>query len=435
MLCGFFGFILEELVCCDAYDEGGGYAGDLECAEVEHKTADSEYQDCRDYKEVSVLAEVDALNHFKSGYCDEAVENDADAAEYAARDGVYECNEGAEEREEHCQNRGSPDGHYGGVLGYCDAADGFAVGGVRAAAEECACHRTDAVAEKGLVKTGVLEKVAFDDGGDVLVVGDVLGEYYKGNRHIKEHQSSVVRKGERDVAVFKLVKCFDEGKLGHMEEAAEVYALEVFYKCGVVDYFKSFDVCDSADCGKDGGGEVACKYADKERNKLPEAFAFGGNKDGYKEGDKSADYGNKAVAFAGGGGFGKVGNSVSCKGKTDEGNRRSYYNGRHKLVKPAGANRFDEEGDYYISKSCKERAHDDSEEAEHGCGVHRGKKCEGASEENGAFAFGKEKVNYGADTCAEERCRGVHFKVYCAVGIRQNRHNDGCGDDCKKLLK
>ena len=34
MLCGFFGFILEELVCCDAYDEGGGYAGDLECAKL-----------------------------------------------------------------------------------------------------------------------------------------------------------------------------------------------------------------------------------------------------------------------------------------------------------------------------------------------------------------------------------------------------------------
>lgn len=419
----------------DADDECGGYAGDLECAEVEDKSADSEYKDCCDYEEVSVFAKVNALNHLKSGYCDEAVEDYADAAEYAARDGVYEGDEGAEEGKEHCQNRGAPDGYNRSIFGYCDAADGFTVGSVGAAAEECACHGAYTVAEEGFVKAGVLKKVALDDGGDVLVVGDMLGKYYEGNRHVEEHQSSEVCKGECKAAVFKLVDGFNEGELGHVEEAAEVYGFEVFYKGGVVDYFECFNAGCVSDKGEDGSGEVACKYAYKEGNELPEALALSGDQDGYKEGNKSADDGNEAVAFTGGGGFGQVGNRVSCKGKTNERNSGSDYDRGHKLVKPTGTNRFDYKGDYYINKSCEERARDNSEEAKHRGGVHRGKKCEGASEEHGAFASGEEKVYYGADACAEERRCGVHFKVCCAVSVCQNRHNDGCGDDCKKLLK
>ena len=220
-----------------------------------------------------------------------------------------------------------------------------------------------------------------------------------------------------------------------MEEAAEVYGFEVFYKGGVVDYFECFNAGCVSDKGEDGSGEVACKYAYKEGNELPEALALSGDQDGYKEGNKSADDGNEAVAFTGGGGFGQVGNRVSCKGKTNERNSGSDYNGGHKLVKPAGTNRFDDEGDDYIDKARKESAHNNSEEAEHGCGVHGRKESEGASEEHGAFASGEEKVYYGANACAEERRCGVHFKVYCAVSVCQNRHNDGCGDDCKKLLK
>lgn len=375
------------------------------------------------------------MNHFKSGYCDEAVENYADTAEYAARNGVYEGHEGAEEREEHSKHRGAPDGYYGSVFGYCYAADGFAVGGVGAAAEECACHGADAVAEKGFVKAGVFKKVALDDGGDVLVVGYMLCKYYEGNGHIEEHKSSEVCKGKCKSAVFDFVDCFDESELGHMEEAAEVYGLEVFNKSGIVDYFKRFDVGCISDCGKDGSGKVAGKYAYKERNEFKEAFAFGGNNDGYKEGNKAAYDCNKAVAFAGGRGFGKVGYCVAGKRKTDKRNGGSDYNGGHKFVKPAGAYRFDDEGDDYIDKARKESAHNNSEEAEHGCGVHGRKESEGASEEYRAFAFSEKKIYYGADACAEKCCGGVHFKVYCAVGVYKNRNNNGCGDDCKKLLK
>ena len=224
------------------------------------------------------------------------------------------------------------------------------------------------------------------------MVGDMLCQYYEGNRHVEEHQSSEVCKGECKAAVFKLVDGFDEGKLGHVEEAAEVYGFEVFYKGGVVDYFECFNAGCVSDKGEDGSGEVACKYAYKEGNELPEALALRGDQDGYKEGNKSADDGNEAVAFTGGGGFGQVGNRVSCKGKTNERNSGSDYNGGHKLVKPAGTNRFDDEGDDYIDKARKESAHNNSEEAEHGCGVHGRKESEGASEEHGAFASGEEDM-------------------------------------------
>ena len=65
-----------------------------------------------------------------------------------------------------------------------DAGDGLAVGGVGAAAEESARHGADAVAQQGAGQAGILQQVVADDGGDVLVVGDVLGEDDEGDRHI-----------------------------------------------------------------------------------------------------------------------------------------------------------------------------------------------------------------------------------------------------------
>lgn len=64
----------------------------------------------------------------------------------------------------------------GGVARDGNTGNGFAVGRVRAAAEESARHGADAVAQQGAGETGILQKVLADDGGDILVVCNVLGE-------------------------------------------------------------------------------------------------------------------------------------------------------------------------------------------------------------------------------------------------------------------
>lgn len=242
------------------------------------------------------------------------------------------------------------------------------------------------------------------------MVGDMLCEYHECNRHVEEHQAAEVRKGG-NVSGFNLIEGFHECELGQVEEAGDGDAFEIVYKRAVIYNFKSLDVRSVADGGEYRGGKVACEDTYKERNELPEALALGGYDNGYEKGYKAAGNGCKAVSFAGGGGLGEVANCVRRKRKTDKSNRGSDYNGGHELVKPAGAHRLDDEGDYHIDKSRKDRAHDNSEEAECGGGEKGGEEGEGASEEDGAFALGEEKIYYGSDTCAEKCGGGVHIEV------------------------
>ena len=124
----------EYLVYDDAEDKRGGDRGYRDCAEVERKTADAADEYSRDDKEVSVLLEVDLLDHLKTRYGDEAVERDAYAAHYAARNRVDERNEGREEGNDYREDGGCDYGRDGGVAGDGYAGYGFAVGGVGAAA-------------------------------------------------------------------------------------------------------------------------------------------------------------------------------------------------------------------------------------------------------------------------------------------------------------
>ena len=70
----------------------------MESTEVEHKSADSENENGAYNEKVLFLSKVNGLDHFKTGNSDEAVKRNADSAENAARNCIYERNKGAEKR-------------------------------------------------------------------------------------------------------------------------------------------------------------------------------------------------------------------------------------------------------------------------------------------------------------------------------------------------
>ena len=88
-----------------------------------------------------------------------------------------EGHQGAHEGHQDGEEGGVGDGNDGSVLGDGHAADGLTVSGVGAAGEESANHGADAVAQQGLVQARILGQVLLDDGGQVLVVGQVLDRF------------------------------------------------------------------------------------------------------------------------------------------------------------------------------------------------------------------------------------------------------------------
>ena len=122
------------------------------------------------------FVKVNGLDHFKTGNSDEAIERNTNSAENAAGNGVDKSYEGAEESKKNGKKSRGSDSYDGSVFSDCNTTYGFAVSGVGAATEECACHGTYAVAEEGFVKTGFSKKIAFDDGRNVFVVSNMFSK-------------------------------------------------------------------------------------------------------------------------------------------------------------------------------------------------------------------------------------------------------------------
>ena len=160
----------------NAEDERARDGRDGDRAELERHAAHArdEHDGCGE--QVAVFVEVDFLQHFQTADGDKAVQSDTHAAHDAGRNGIEEGGEHADKGAENgkdCRDEGGCDGS---VAGNGDAADGFAVRRVGAAAEEGARDGTYAVAEERSGKTGIDEQVTFDDGRDVFVIGEVLGK-------------------------------------------------------------------------------------------------------------------------------------------------------------------------------------------------------------------------------------------------------------------
>ncbi len=82
-----FGFIFpagKHSVCQDSENKRTSDRCDVHTAEGNCQTADTRDQDDRCGKQITVVVEVDRLEHFKTGHSDETVERDAYAAHDAA---------------------------------------------------------------------------------------------------------------------------------------------------------------------------------------------------------------------------------------------------------------------------------------------------------------------------------------------------------------
>ena len=417
----------------DAEDQRAGNRGKGDLTGVEHEvqgqSADARDQDRGDGEQVLVIAEVDLLQHLQTADGDEAVEREADAAHHAARNGGEQGDEGSDEGGDDREDRGAGDGPDRRVARDGDAADGLAVGGVRAAAEEGAHHRADAVAEQGLVQTRIGDQVTADDRGEVLVVGDVLREDHEGDRDIRDGDGAEVG----GVHILEALEGVQEAEIGfpvHVLERVEVDDLQYFRVRGVADH------------GKDRGDDVADGDTDDERDQLDHLMIVDRADDDGEQGDQSD--GEEDQSFVAGGGTvdnasrgaERIRNGVAGERKTDDRDGRADDRGGHQFIDPAGADELDDQRKPYVDETREDRADDQSEEAQSdrdGAGesrAHRAQKREGRSEEHGGTELGEELVNEGADARAEQSGGDRHLG-----GIDDHRNEDGRREDRKELLE
>ena len=348
----FFVFLsVDHNVGQDAEDEGAGDLGHGNGAEADCKSADTGDEDNGYHEEVAVVAEVDSLYHLKTRHCDEAVERDAHAAHDAGRNGRKECGEGSYEGGKQAEHCGSDYRYDRGVAGDSHATDRFAVGGVGATAEDGACHGAYAVTEKGVGKSGVFEQVVLDDGGEVLVVCDVLGKDHEGNGNVCYCYRAYVS----GVNVRKAAERLDKGEFGNPLHVCEE---------GEVDYLECVDTGDISDYGEDGSDCITGYDADDEGDHFEELLAVYRAGDGHTEGDESANDGDI------GGGYrcsvyldrsgGEIADGVSGKRKTDDGNGGTDNDGGHDLIYPCNAAELDDDRDHDIYKTGERRADDET---------------------------------------------------------------------------
>ena len=444
--------VLEHKVNDDAEDECYCDGGNSDLANVDNEAADAADENGRNNEEVLILAEVNATYHLEAGHCDKAVERDAHAAHYAGGNGINECNEGRKEGDENSSNRCEDDGDDGCVPCDSNAGNGLTVGGVGASAEECAAHRAYAVAEKGSREAGIGKKVALDDRGDVLMVGDVLCEYYECNGNVCNRDSAEILGSE----LIEAAERGKEGELGNCKEGREADAiLPKICEVAEIDELKRGVLGSNAYNGEDKGCGVACKDTENEGDELCHLLTVCRAKDNGKEGYKTAKNSDKRICkrnevcgFAYNDAvlhnllkyrFGdvtllKIADSVACKRKTDDSDRRADNYGRHKLVDPIGADELNDKCDDHVNETCENRTCDKAEVSDRGacrackCRRHRGQECKGGAEEYRASELGKEEIDKGTYACTEE-CRRRRHAV-----ADDDRNNESRSHNCKKLL-
>lgn len=390
---------------------------------MKRKSADTRDKYGAHHEEVLGFAEVDAAEHVKTGNRYEAVQAEAHAAHYAARYRIDEGDDGSAEREHYREYRRAEDADHGSVSGDRHAADGFTVSGVGAAAE-CGAHEgTDAVSEKRSVQTGIGDEVALDDGADVLMVGDVLGENDESNGDIEESDIRNSRAVEGLIALG-----VQEGEIV-IDEAFEAYGLEERLERAVIHYLEVIDVGGVTDDREKRRHDVTYRDTDDEGDEFHRLVALNGAEYDDEEGNKTAKESDEVIAHTRSARFDYVAHGVAGKGKTYQSDGGSDNDGRHEFVDPLGAREFDDYRYNDVNGRRKSRAEQNAEISErHGSGQ-RSDEGKGASEEDGAFEFSEKKIAYRSETCADQSGGG-------SKNVGAHYHRDGYrrGDDGEKLL-
>ena len=211
------------------------------------------------------MLKVNLLNHLQTRNSDKSVKSHANAAHYARGDRVNECNEGRKEGDSDSRNCSCYDSNNGCVTGDCYTTNRLAVCGVGTSAEHSTYHRAYTVTKKGSVKAGILEKILLDDGGNVLVVSNMLCKYNESN-------GSVCYCNGCDVCAVKLIKsakCVEECKFGKGYEGFNAYAVgNESLKGGEIDNLKRINSCSVSDKSENNRNCIAGENTYNEGNKF-----------------------------------------------------------------------------------------------------------------------------------------------------------------------
>ena len=184
------------------------------------------------------------------------------------------------------------------------------------------------------MEAGLNEEIFLNDGGDILVVCDVLCEDNECDRHISHCNGSYV--GAAELA--EAAECLKEGEVGHREEGVEAYA--ILNKCtetAEVDYSESVVAGLDADSGEHRCNRIAGEDADDEGDELCHLLAEYGADHGDKESYEAAydcyihACGGCAVNHVGA--LLEVADSIACEYRNGGADNRCG----HELVYPVNA--------------------------------------------------------------------------------------------------
>ena len=134
------------------------------------------------------------------------------------------------------------------------------------------------------MKTRLFKEVNFNDGGNVLVVSDVLCKNYERNGNVSDGKRA-------DVSAVDFLDAFSgsqESEIGKRENRKAGEDAEV-------DDSETIVAGLDADNGEDCGNGIAGKDTDDERNQLDSLFALGGAKHGDEKSDKTAENSDKRI--------------------------------------------------------------------------------------------------------------------------------------------
>ena len=132
------------------------------------------------------------------------------------------------------------------------------------------------------MKAGILKKLGADNGGEVLVVCNMLCEYNECYGNISDRYCSYI--GGSDFT--DALECLYKGEIGnplHILECGEIYDNEIIVAGFLADEIKN------------GGKDIACCDADDEGDEFRCFLSVNGADDNGKESDESADEANPAL--------------------------------------------------------------------------------------------------------------------------------------------
>ena len=429
---------VQEVVDDDTEDQRACDGGDDHLADGHGHAAHARDENGGNGKEVGVVAEIHLLDHLKTGNRDKAVKRHANTAHHAAGNGIQERHEGRNKGNEHRQHGGNRNGDDGGVPGDGNAAHRLAVRGIGAAAEEGARNGAHTVTQQRAMEAGVLQQILLNDGGEVLVVRNMLREYHEGHGNIRHRNGCQIA----GVHILDAVKGRKEGEVRQRDKRAELYAVcRQRGKGGKVNDLQCIHAGSVADSRKHQRHRIARQHANDKGNELGHLFSIAGAQDHHNERDHGAGEGgprmarhDKFAVF----GYGAVGENILYSGRgqrqADQRHRGTDDHRGHQLIDPSHAHKLDHQRDDHVNEARKQRTDEKSEITEaHGGGAREGSrhgadKGKGRAEENGAAEPCEELVHQRADACTKQRGRCGH-----AVSNHSGNGNGG-GHDRQKLL-